>query len=604
MPQEQSYSQGTFQPISGLPERVEKPIEAFKEVGDVLQQRYWQAKQQYNVLDNTIKNTPMFDKEVDQQHVDKLNKVIADTINPIIENDDFHKAQGTVMDLTKKVLEDKGLKSINNNVALWQQQKAEFEKRFDKEPNLRQASARMEAYAKIKYREQGGSLDINGNPQQVPIWTPTTNLDISEDKKRIQDLAAKLTANQNVSISNGAMNGDTSNTFADDPDMQRAMSIMTNDKTTVKSLTAQRIQELAKQTVEEDPQYQTKIREIAQVDLFNTQRKLSADKESIYSLISSDKNIASTQLALSMSPMYKAEMNTAIHNLNIIANQGNPDNTKIAKKHFDEFVKRLNSNQIMIKEGTDKLTSYNSEQINQVYINMKAEQLHNSVIHSADQFAYAQIDKSRDIIPTHLYDAYVRKLDKDGSLPILSTMDNGTESLANSVILLDPLSIADKTFKDIETQYNVARAHGNVPQSLDLAYKGALANRNAVTSALGDNYDAASSDIKNAIDFDWKKTFGLTGNIRLRFTSGDIVTTAHEAVNNPTTKQSLTNVMRDKKVPSKIKVENMTNYILEAIPKSQLLHGNTRDLIMKYGIQTTMSTNDFNQVIANIDKAK
>jgi hypothetical protein len=93
MPQEPNYSQGTFAPVSGLAEHVGKPLEAYNKVGEVLQQRYWQAKQSYSALDSTIKNFPMFDKTVDQQHVDAANKLISDKIKPVIENDDFHNAQ-------------------------------------------------------------------------------------------------------------------------------------------------------------------------------------------------------------------------------------------------------------------------------------------------------------------------------------------------------------------------------------------------------------------------------------------------------------------------------------------------------------------------------
>ena len=352
MPQDQQqFSGGTFTPISGLVQHSDKPLEAFNQVGDALQQRYWQAKQQYDVLDQTIKNMPMFDKEVDQPLIDTVNKKISDTINPIIQNDDFHKAQGTVMNLTKEVSNDKGLKAINRNVALYQQEKAEFIKRFEKEPNLRQAEARMDAYAKIGYRKQGGALDKNGNYQQVPIWVPTTNLDISEETKRVQDLAIKLKdfANKTTSVGISAMSGDPTNAFAGDPDMQNAMTLMTKNKTSITSLSKDRIEALARETVNADPQYKIKLREIAQVDLFNNEHKLEADAGSIYNVISSDKSAATKQLALSMSPTYIAETNTLLHNLNVARSSGNSRVIQNAKHIYNNAINKLSNNAEIIK---------------------------------------------------------------------------------------------------------------------------------------------------------------------------------------------------------------------------------------------------------------
>jgi len=617
MPQEQQQFQGgTFTPISGLVEHTAKPLEAFNQVGDALQQRYWQAKQQYDVLDQTIKNMPMFDKTVDQQHIDVVNKKISDTINPIIQNDDFHKAQGTVMDLTKEVSNDKGLKAISRNVALWQAQTTEFEKRYEKEPQLRQAEARREAYAKVKYREQGGALDVNGNYQQVPIWTPTTNLDISEETKRVQDLAIKLKdfANERTSIGMNAMNGDPTNAFAGDPDMQKAMTLLTKTTTNITSLTKERIEELARETVNADPQYKIKLREIAQVNLFNNEHKLEADAGSIYNVISSDKSIATKQLALSMSPTYNAEIATLQHNYNTILQSGDHKSITAAKQIYNNAVKKLSNNASIIKEGSDKVSALEPSQLNELYVGMQAEKLNQQVIHSGDQFAFQKVKSDMDIVPTHLYEAHVRQLDKTNKMPILAAMDNGTLPLESGLKYMDPLSESDKSFGILQGQYNAAKnTMTKVPPSLELAYKSSLANRNGIISALGDNYDNASTDIKHNIENDWRSVLGMNTTLHTRDYSikgpiKDIFAQSDFDVNDVKTNRSswdkIITAMKDPTVASNIKVTNMTKFILNSVPKSELLHSNTRDLVMKYGLPVTMVTTDFNQVLQGIDKAK
>lgn len=613
MPQEQQFQGGNFTPITGLVEHTAKPLETFQKVGDALQERYWKAKQQYDVLDTTIKNMPMFDKEVDQQHIDRANKIISDKISPIIENDDFHKAQGTVMDLTKAINEDKGLKSISQAIALWTKDTEEFEKRFDKEPNLRSAEARRTAAAKIAYRKQGGALDANGNTQQLPIWNPTTNLDISEDIKRIQELAVKLreSANENTTIGTNLMNGDPTNMFAGDPDMQAAMAILTKTKTTTKQLTEARIQELAKQTVEADPQYQTKLKEISQVTLFNTEAKLEADQESIYRLISSDTKEAARKLALSVSPTYKAEVLALQHNYNIVAAKGNEKDANAAKKIYENAMSKLDNSEALIKEGSAIVSNYKPEEINSMYLNMKVGQLNSSVIHSGDEFAFTKINRDIDQMTTHVFDAYMKRKEEEGKLPLLSTLDIGTESLNNALTLVDPLGQADKDFRLVEDMYNAAKSNkengGRVPASLELQYKGALANRNAIINSMGDAYNEADENTKHNINTNWWnifKSFGAGDDITLEYSSGKSRITAEHARNNPSANNSLLQVMSNPKVASKTKIENMTNYTLQGIPKSELLKGNTKDLIRKYGLQTTMSTSDYMQVVKNIDAAR
>ena len=50
---------GSANIISGVPERVGAPVDAFKEVGAVLTQRYWQNKQQMDGITIALKNAPI-----------------------------------------------------------------------------------------------------------------------------------------------------------------------------------------------------------------------------------------------------------------------------------------------------------------------------------------------------------------------------------------------------------------------------------------------------------------------------------------------------------------------------------------------------------------
>lgn len=414
MPQEQQFQGGTFTPTSGLVQHTAKPLEAFNQVGDALQQRYWQAKQQYNVLDQTIKNMNMFDREVDQQHIDAANKKISDTINPIIDNDDFHKAQGVVMDLTREVTNDAGIKAVAKNAAMWQQSTAEFDKRMEKEPDIRLAEARRIASAKAGYRAQGGGLDKNGNYQQIPIWEPQTDMNLAKYKDKIRDATFKLEGIVSHVRSTGEYN--LQGLLKDLPGKEGEILRQYYDShKSFKSLTKERIDKMAEGILQGDATYQATLKDVVDVQLFNA-TGLFKDDGRVMSKILENNSELTKRLSLQESKGYAVAYNELANWYN--NQRGNIKSNEQAKALMAQFD---NKKQLLEKtylpEGAAKLNdilSHNPNEASKLYNDNALKNLHDTVLHSSDAFAYVSqlTDDKNQINTSAITDRLLSKIDK------------------------------------------------------------------------------------------------------------------------------------------------------------------------------------------------
>ena len=412
MPQEQQFQGGTFTPITGLVEHSDRPLEVFQKTADVLQQRYWQAKQQYNVLDSTIKNMPMIDKSLDSNIINHANKLISDKINPIIENDDFHKAQGTVIDLTKTVLEDTGIKALSSNYAALQAAKVERDKRYEKEPSLRNGEKFADAMTMTNYRKQGGSVDKLGNSQAIPIFEFQTNMNIEDEAKRVEDLASKMKAWTRDSFGGtvSTMSEAVQRAYANkeiDQDTANALTNSYNEKTTLSEVSANDVHAMAKNIIANSPMFKTKTLEIAQVNHFNNTGRLDINTDDVSKLYNGNSGIEK-EYSLMLSPTYQLEkiklQNSYTENINAGMSIAN------ATKLYNANELKLKSNEAIYKEGQTILHGKINNSLENLYYNVQQSELEQSILHAGDAFIGKSVTHDRNYLAdNHLYDLLKEK---------------------------------------------------------------------------------------------------------------------------------------------------------------------------------------------------
>ena len=488
MPQERNYSQGTFTPVSGLAEHIGKPLEAYNKVGEVLQQRYWQAKQSYSALDSTIKNFPMFDKIVDQQHIDAANKLISDKIKPVIENDDFHNAQGIVTDLTKSITDNKALRSISNANATWQSFLATQEKRQEKQPNTRLAEKASLIYAKTKWREQGGAVDAAGNSQGLQTWEPTTDMDMNKWKERISKNVEMLKAVKSFTSGQGEYNLNAQLASLGSDEERNALRKFYTITKGFERLTSDRIQETARATVADDPEYNAMLKDFAFTNLVNTTGKLVPDVETIKNIVHNNSSLEK-QLALQESPVYKEAITNLQHKYQgLIDNAKSPQVRQVLSKQFINEKSKLYNNEAIYAQGKDilyKKLDIESNATN-LYYDLVTKDLNNSIIHSSDSKAYtSQISQDQSQINTDAFAAHALKKIDENTKNISVVIPGGSTNEKFDVSIFAPGSQDLANYNDNKAKLELVKNSNASP-----AIKEQAAHQlNVLTAAHDDKMD-------------------------------------------------------------------------------------------------------------------
>lgn len=488
MPQERNYNQGTFTPVSGLAEHVGKPLEAYNKVGEVLQQRYWQAKQSYSALDSTIKNFPMFDKEVDQKHIDAANKLISEKMKPVIENDDFHNAQEIVTSITKSITDNKALRSISNANAKQQLFLANQEKRQEKQPNTRLAEKASLLYAKTKWREQGGAVDSDGNTQELQTWEPTTDMDMGKWKDKIAKNVEMLKAVKSFTSGQGEYNLNTQlNTLSSDEERNALRKFYTITKG-FERLTPERIQEIAIATVADDPEYNAMLKDFAFTNLVNTTGKLVPDVDTIKNIVHNNSSLEK-QLALQESPIYKEALTNLQHKYqNLIDNAKSPQVRQVLSKQFITEKSKLYNNEAIYNQGKDLLYKKLDIESNatNLYYDLATKDLNNTIIHSSDAKAYtSQISQDQSQINTDAFAAHALKKIDENTKNISVVIPGGSTNEKFDVSIFAPDSQDLANYNDAKAKLELVKNSNAAP-----AIKEQAAHQlNVLTAAHDDKID-------------------------------------------------------------------------------------------------------------------
>jgi len=106
----QNNQGGNFTPSSGLPQRASAPIDAYSEVGDALQARYYANLQDYNNFLTVCLNN--LDNDENSLKYKAQSYALANfkkKMNFYVVNDSWHKAQGDLLNYKRKYYEDYNL---------------------------------------------------------------------------------------------------------------------------------------------------------------------------------------------------------------------------------------------------------------------------------------------------------------------------------------------------------------------------------------------------------------------------------------------------------------------------------------------------------------
>lgn len=483
-------------PITGIPERVGLPVDAIKEVGANLTQRYYAAKENVSKLNSVVANWPMFDKTVDSKIVQAAGQYVDQSFKKITENDDWYNATDTIMDVSNKLNNDPNLKMLANNVAVMQQEKAELDKRYEKEPDLRQYESWVNAKNMTAYRQQGGSMTKDGKPQSFTPFSPTTGMTMAPFIKHIEDVTSKMKAFKNAVIQNpGTFNMAGINQLQDST-VRGYFKKMYEDKISVASLTTDRLQEAAKQIIMNDDSYKKTNLEIQQAEHFLQTGKLQPDKEDLSTLYKNNSPYEKN-LALQLSSTYQSELSKIQNDYLVAVNNanGNKNLIKQANAISQQKMNALNNNPNVYNEGHDKLLNLIEPEITNLYYGIKTNAVTNQIIKAGNAFAYHEKDVDRTIIDTgKLTDALLKQ--KEGNLVVPNAI--GTNPVNVNLNAINPVSQAE--FDKTEAAYNAAlHSKAGVSHDLDLQYKSMVAAKKMADQAIISNYNTLSPEEQNSV---------------------------------------------------------------------------------------------------------
>ena len=508
---------GDFVPMSSIPERVGLPIEEIQRTGAELTNRYYQAKSAYFNIDATIKNKQLFDRETDQKTIDEVNAHISTKFKDIVNSDRWDQAAGTVMEVSRDIMTHKGLKAIDNAVATMQQRQAELNKRVEKEPNLRSAESFMKATALAAWRKQGGGLDKAGNIQGLGGWEPTTNMDISEEAKRIEDLASKMkpwTREHYKGLQTtvrGAVQ-EALKTGAIDQQTAMALTDAYDDKVGIAEVSADDVHNMAMNVVKNSTQFKTKLAEITAVEHFNSTGNIHVTPDEITNLYKGNQGLE-RNYSLNLSPTYREELAKIQDAHDTAISQKGIDEQQI--KHIKNIYKaakaKLDNNEALYNEGHQKLLGQITPEIENLYYNNRKAELTNSVLRAGDMF----IGKSVFTDRKYLGDSNLYKALQDAKAvtpPDVTVNIDGHYKVDNNLPTLDPTNPANAQLENIKTAYE---NNPNPTQEQRVEYEKAMSATNLIKQGLLNSYNKikGTPEEKTITGRSWKDTFSAGINL-------------------------------------------------------------------------------------------
>ena len=633
MPQQQ-FGGGDFIPMSGVPERVGLPIEEIQKTGAELTDRYYKAKGAYFNIDTTIKNKQLFDPSVDQKVIDGVNAHIASKFKDIIESDRWDQAAGTVMEVSRDIMTDKGLQGIDNAVATMKARTDQYEKRAEKDPTLRLGEARMRASAQASYRANGGGTDAAGNIIPLGGEVPLSDLNIQKYKDAISKNVALLEKVKSFQTTTGKV--DMRSMMVNfTPEEQAALQKMERTTKGFESLTKDRILATATSTVKDDPMYAQTLSEVTKAELYNSTGKLTPDVDILKQMFHNN-NSLEKQMSITSSPTYISSVK-ALEN-NYIAGMSHAktgQEQQAITNAFNTAKAKIANNENIYKEGKDilynKLDLASPEVASSMYYTIVNGNLDQSIKHSSDDKAYvSQIsenthDINTDTIAKHTLD----KIAKDTN-QVVSIIPGGSLPVENHAVLFDsnnPVMIDYKSATDkYQAILNDPKSTPSMKESAKHAYDQSTGVMNDKINSLKQAYSSMTKDEKESVLNSAGHILGAKGwdmfSAGFKFQSPEEKAKDIARINEMQDSDKIHYFGEDQvlvggimkkigQVGSAIsniagwsKEDSQVKHILRSMPSEEILGATTQQLISKYGQGLKFTPASIQLLEQKVDKYK
>lgn len=496
----QPQNMGSMNVITGVATRVAAPVQETIKLNTELSQKYWQNQQQNIELNKAVKNIQTLD-DIDKQHVENVSNYINDRFKQTVSTGNWENATSAVMDAANKVSTDEALKAVQANYAAYHKGVEDLEKRYEKEPALRKYSAYYKWASLQAYKQQGGAMK-DGKSQSFTMQSPQTNMDITDDLKRIDDAVSKVHAITSSQFANQKYIDKSMLSQVTDETSRAilAQTLLQEDKISVESLTKDRLEDAAKKQLAADPMFTTKLHEIARAEHWQSTGG-TRDNVTSQDLINHLKNLGGGQekaLALNLSDSFKA----AVKKLN--SKYGVTDADHLSQAQYKSYKKEysaIGNDQRFIDEGLNKLTQIASDKIEAMYYSSAVGIKYADIIKTADKYAYSKTDMTRHYGSADKLLDVLAKQKADSGTGLFGSQDVASGTLELDPEMFNPKSDVNRDFAKAEAAYNAAKATGKISPTVELAYKNALNIRNAQLEMALTNYDHLDKDEQSKVRF-------------------------------------------------------------------------------------------------------
>ena len=493
-----NMNMGSANIVTGIPERVGLPMEAIKEVGTILTQRYWQNKQVYSQINTALKNMPTIADEVDKPILTEKSKYIDDTFKRVIDTDNFHNATDVVMEVSQNLSTDEQLRALSSNAATFSQAREEYKVRMNEKGNeaLRMYEDDYARLIKEQYIKQGGSVDSNGKAQGIAIFSPKTNLNLDEETQRIEELVTKIPAT--IRDTFGNVEGISQQDLAtiDDPEVRAILSRMptSETKTTIKTRDIPTIREAVINYLSTDADFKTKIQEITFINHYKNKGRTEVLPEDLKEVINNIGTVPS-DILIELSPLYNSELDKLKAKYASGMESKNIATRNKATSNFNKEFTALHHNEVIKEDAISQLNNAPTEDITELYFNTLQGGLADRVVSSGDKYAISEITRDKHRFNTDAFLSAFLRQKKDVGDTRIAMNDNMSLSLPIESLITTTGSEMNKEYTQVKITYDNMIASLKDPKTANKYTSQQQADISAKWQHLKSVYDSTQKNI-------------------------------------------------------------------------------------------------------------
>jgi len=561
-------SPGTANIVTGVPERVGAPVEAFKEVGAVLTQRYWQNKQAHDSITTSLKNMPTLVDSVDKPKLAAKSKYVDEEFKRIIDTDNFHNATATVMNVSKTLTTDEDIKGINAAVNEYSSKTKKLEEGFEKNPMWRTYASSFKSRFLEQYEKQGGATDANGKPQPLSMALPTTNMDTSEEIEKVEKAARDMKAFVTTNFGNQTYVDPALLNEIEDPLIRQSLAKLSEDKIKVTDLSIDRLRSAAMEVLEADPDFKIKKAEIIRAEhRLNTGSDV-VKPEQVSQFLKSKGSAFEREMSILVSPTFKKAVEDLQAKYLPIIQSTNSKEAAKANSEYNKKIADLKKNEDLYKEGQNALLNTMKEpELKQFYFGLQDSDITKNIIQTVDRFKQHEVDLDRKYFDNKAIDLVLAKR-KEEAEGRATTNNNESDVSTTNLDYLNPDSDENKKFEQLESMYLASK--GSDPR-LKLAYESALSVRQSKDRGFLYAFQGMDEATKHkTLTSAWSIFDNLS---QAAFTKDKDSMYSKKIIERELKTQYIANTNKNNKI---------AGYVLEQIKPEELLNLTPRQLLAKY----------------------